>query len=77
MMTSQVLRVLESRGLVARGPHPEDGRAVALAITDKGAALANRAVAAVEACDDIFFAPLGRGRAAFVDQLHALGLIAG
>jgi DNA-binding MarR family transcriptional regulator len=59
MMTSQVLRVLEARGLVVRAPHPTDGRAWSLQVTARGRALANRAVVAVEACDDAFFAPLG------------------
>ena len=60
MMTSQVLRALESQGLIARSPHPTDRRARALNVTAQGRALANRAVAVVEACDDTFFAPLGR-----------------
>lgn len=59
MMTSQVLRVLETRGLVARAPHPTDGRAWSLQVTARGRSLAYRAVLAVEACDDAFFAPLG------------------
>lgn len=58
MMTSQVLRALESQGLVERRPHPQDGRARALAVTAEGRELANRAVVAVEACDTEFFAPL-------------------
>ncbi|WP_042425914.1 MarR family winged helix-turn-helix transcriptional regulator [Streptacidiphilus anmyonensis] len=59
MMTSQVLRALEGQGLVRRLPHPHDKRARALEVTDEGRALANRAVAAVEACDAEFFAVLG------------------
>jgi DNA-binding MarR family transcriptional regulator len=59
MMTSQVLRTLEERGLVVRAPHPTDRRARALAVTAQGRALANRAVAVVEECDRRFFAPLG------------------
>jgi len=58
MMTSQVLRALEAAGLVERGPHPSDRRARALAVTEEGRALANRAVVAVEACDRAFFAAL-------------------
>ncbi|MGH2905674.1 MAG: MarR family winged helix-turn-helix transcriptional regulator [Solirubrobacterales bacterium] len=72
MMTSQVLRGLEKRGLVERAPHPEDGRARALAPTAAGRALANRAVVAVESCDDEFFAALGRGREPFVRGLRRL-----
>jgi DNA-binding MarR family transcriptional regulator len=59
MMTSQVLRALEKRSLVRREPHPVDRRARALAVTDEGRALANRAVLAVEACDQAFFSTLG------------------
>jgi DNA-binding MarR family transcriptional regulator len=59
MMTSQVLRTLEARSLVQRTAHPTDGRAWSLNVSTKGRALANRAVVAVESCDDAFFAPLG------------------
>jgi DNA-binding MarR family transcriptional regulator len=62
MMTSQVLRSLEERGFVRRGPHPDDGRARALTVTPRGRALANRAVVAVEACDNAFFAVLGKDK---------------
>lgn len=72
MMTSQVLRVLERRGLVERSPHPVDARAVALAVTPAGGALANRAVVAVEACDRAFFGPLGPGVGPFVRALQQL-----
>ncbi|MDX6204238.1 MAG: hypothetical protein QOF39_295 [Frankiales bacterium] len=60
MMTSQVLRALETAGLLTRADHPSDRRAKALAVTAEGRALANRTVKAVEACDAEFFAPLGR-----------------
>ncbi|MDX6257193.1 MAG: hypothetical protein QOJ11_3527 [Frankiales bacterium] len=63
MMTSQVLRALESAGLVVREDHPTDRRAKALTVTTEGRAVANRTVKAVEACDAEFFAPLGNSRA--------------
>lgn len=72
MMTSQVLRSLEAKDLVSRRPHPTDARARAVAVTDVGAALANRAVVSVEAVDDDFFAPLGRQRAQFTAALASL-----
>jgi DNA-binding MarR family transcriptional regulator len=72
MMTSQVLRALEERGLVRRSQHPTDARARALSATKAGVALANRALVAVEACDADFFAPLGRGAGRFATQLRAL-----
>ncbi|MDQ1714900.1 MAG: hypothetical protein QOC60_845 [Frankiaceae bacterium] len=72
MMTSQVLRTLEGLGLIDRSAHPGDKRAWALSVTPAGAALANRANAAVEACDDAFFAALGAKRTAFVAGLQRL-----
>jgi len=72
MMTSQVLRTLEARGLVRRETHPDDGRARAVAVTTQGATLANRAVKAVEACDRSFFAPLGGAERSFADGLAKL-----
>lgn len=72
MMTSQVLRTLESKGLVERRDHPEDRRAKALAPTKAGVDLANRAVAVVERCDTDFFAPLGSRTPAFAGALLRL-----
>ena len=43
MMTSQVLRVLDTKGLVRREPNPTDGRARALTLTPERAAPADRA----------------------------------
>jgi DNA-binding MarR family transcriptional regulator len=72
MMTSQVIRTLVDRGLVDRSPHPEDGRAWTLSVTPSGRKLVNRAIVAVEACDDEFFGRLGRRRAAFTRSLATL-----
>jgi DNA-binding MarR family transcriptional regulator len=72
MMTSQVVRVLESRGWLRRERHPDDGRAFSLRITDAGVALVRRANAAVEQCDEDFFAPLGPRGAAFRVALRTL-----
>jgi DNA-binding MarR family transcriptional regulator len=74
MMTSQVLRTLEERDLVRREPHPSDRRAKALAATEAGRELVNRAIVAVEACDREFFGAVGDdvGRlAALLKQLAA------
>lgn len=56
MMTSQVLRTLEKRGLVTRSPDPADARVKRLTVTPDGARLARRAQAAVEKADRAFFA---------------------
>lgn len=72
MMTSQVLRTLEQKGLVERRDHPSDRRAKSLVPTKAGAALANRAVAVVEACDREFFGPLGSRTTSFTAALRSL-----
>jgi DNA-binding MarR family transcriptional regulator len=55
MMTSQVCRALQERGLLTRNPDPRDSRAVRLELTPAGRALAPEAVEAVEAADEAFF----------------------
>ena len=72
MMTSQVLRTLESRQLVHRPAHPIDRRARAVAVTQAGRDLANRTVVAVEACDAAFFAGLGDALPSFTAALRTL-----
>lgn len=54
-MTSQVLRKLETKGLIQREVDAADTRAKRLRVTDRGAELAGLAVATVEAVDDAFF----------------------
>jgi DNA-binding MarR family transcriptional regulator len=57
-MASQVLRVLEGKGLVERAVDPSDTRAKLLRVTDAGADLAPLAIAAVERADARFFEPV-------------------
>jgi DNA-binding MarR family transcriptional regulator len=54
-MTSEVLRKLEAKGLIVRAVDAADTRARRLRVTEGGAELAQRAVAAVEAADASFF----------------------
>jgi MarR family transcriptional regulator, organic hydroperoxide resistance regulator len=72
MMTSQVLRALEARGLVKRQQHPDDGRAILVSVTTEGVELVNRAIGVVEACDREFFGALGGEVAAFAGGLRVL-----
>jgi DNA-binding MarR family transcriptional regulator len=55
-MTSEVLRKLEDKGLIASRTDPADRRARLIAITPEGVRLAEQAVTAVEAVDVAFFA---------------------
>jgi len=57
-MTSQVLRKLETKGLIRRDVDTADTRAKRLRVTDRGAELAARAIAAVESADTRFFQPV-------------------
>ncbi len=61
MMTSNVLRTLEEKGLIIRKPHPTDTRAKSLAMTSKGLKLAGEVVQVVERIDKEFFIKLGTG----------------
>jgi len=72
MMTSQVLRTLEGKGLVERNAHPGDTRAKILALTKKGRALAWKMVPLVEQADAVFFSALGSQRAGFNRSLRSL-----
>jgi DNA-binding MarR family transcriptional regulator len=54
-MTSQVLSTLEVKGLVRREADPGDARAKLVRVTPRGARLAPRAIAVVEAVDAEFF----------------------
>jgi DNA-binding MarR family transcriptional regulator len=72
MMTSQVLRVLEAKGLVERSPHPSDARARALTVTPEGARLANHANSVVEAADRRFFGELAGEQPTFTALLRRL-----
>jgi|WetSurMetagenome_2_1015567.scaffolds.fasta_scaffold46835_3 DNA-binding MarR family transcriptional regulator len=63
MMTSNVLRTLEGKGLLVRNAHPIDSRAKALSITEQGRTLVVPAIQTVEEIDQIFFQKLGEDMA--------------
>ncbi|MDQ6821549.1 MAG: MarR family winged helix-turn-helix transcriptional regulator [Actinomycetota bacterium] len=72
MMTSQVIRKLEARGLLERAIDPLDARTRRLQMTARARAGVASALADVEAADDDYFAPIGDGRDAFLDALCRL-----
>ena len=72
MMTSNVLRTLEAKGLLTRDAHPTDMRAKSLTITDAGRALAAETVRVVETIDREFFDKLGANVQRFNQDLQAL-----
>ncbi|HSE77541.1 MAG TPA: MarR family transcriptional regulator [Alphaproteobacteria bacterium] len=72
MMTSQILRILERRRLVARATVANDARARHVRLTAEGESVAARARAVLGEAIDAFFAPLGPQRGAFAAALGQL-----
>jgi DNA-binding MarR family transcriptional regulator len=72
MMTSQVVRRLEGRDLLARAADTGDARVRRLAMTAQGSSVIARALPAVEAADQEYFQALGRRQAAFTKDLLTL-----
>jgi len=72
MMTSNVVRTLEKKGLIVRQEHPTDSRAKMLEITQKGRELLKEAVPVVEETDRLFFDELGYMEDLFRNTLQEL-----
>lgn len=70
-MTSEVLRKLEAKGLIVRTVDVADTRARKLRVTERGAELAVRTIAVVEAVDAAFFRATP-DPAALLDMLRPL-----
>jgi DNA-binding MarR family transcriptional regulator len=58
-MTSEVVRKLAAKGLLARETDPRDTRALRLRITPDGERVARQAIDEVERADQAFFRPAG------------------
>lgn len=71
MMTSQVVRALEARGLITRASDPADARVKRLSVTETGRRVAEQAVAVVESADADFFARAHNPRQ-LLEVLHQL-----
>ena len=70
---SQIVRGLETRGLLTRPPHPLDRRARALSLTEAGLGLARDSSAIVRGINDLFFGVIAREqRAALTEILETL-----
>lgn len=72
MMTSQVVRTLEEKGLVTRTVHPTDTRAKAVSLTAEGHKIAQQALSVVETVDEQFFQGLGSQVSTFVGLMQFL-----
>lgn len=72
MMTSQVVRTLEEKGLLTRTVHPTDMRAKVVSLTTEGREVAQRALTVVEAVDAQFFEILGGQASTFLRLMQQL-----
>lgn len=72
MMTSQVVRTLEEKGLLTRTVHPTDTRARVVALTAEGRKIAQQAMAVVETADEQFFRELGGQTSDLVRSMQLL-----
>jgi DNA-binding MarR family transcriptional regulator len=76
LYVSKLARSLEAAGLVERAGDPHDTRAVRLALTDRGRAVATEATGAVRRLQEQLTAPLGGLKnprtKALIEALHTL-----
>jgi DNA-binding MarR family transcriptional regulator len=72
MMTSQVARTLEEKGLVTRTVHPTDTRARVVSLTAEGRRVAQQAMTVVETVDEQFFQQLAGQASTFVRLMQHL-----
>ncbi|MBS5080518.1 MAG: winged helix-turn-helix transcriptional regulator [Clostridiales bacterium] len=72
MSVSQIINLLEKKGLITRKEHSKDTRAKSVYITTKGQDILNNALPIVESIDIKFFGALGKNEKVFIDLLHSL-----
>ena len=72
MMTSQVLRKLESKGLVSKTPSESDTRSNVVMLTEKGAEKVAKSLEIAENVDSDFFRSLRGNYSEFLLELGAL-----
>jgi DNA-binding MarR family transcriptional regulator len=72
MMTSQVLRKLEARGLISRKASESDSRANLLRLTERGADLTAKALSLVQSVESDFFGKLGGRRDSLKESFESL-----
>jgi DNA-binding MarR family transcriptional regulator len=72
MMTSDVLKTLESKKLVIRYPNQEDRRSNSIKITEKGATLISKIFVQVYKADVKFFQILGDDIKSFTETMEKL-----
>jgi DNA-binding MarR family transcriptional regulator len=74
-MASEVVRSLQSKGLVVRGEHPTDRRAHRLLLTEAGEQMYHEGRKAVIPVKEAFFAPLGDDAKILAGMLEKLAQV--
>lgn len=72
MMTSEVVRTLEEKGLITRAVHPDDPRARIVSLTAEGRSIVQQAMALVEEVDEQFFKESGEQAPTFLHLMQQL-----
>jgi len=72
MTVSQIVALLEKKGLLFRRPHPLDSRARSLSVSETGWNTLTAAIPLVEAVDHKFFGVLGEGQNTLMTLLKTL-----
>ncbi len=72
MMTSQVLRTLESKGLIKRHRELSDPRAFSLCLTDEGRSATKKALEIVASVDESFFRDIAPNKTMLMSVLKEL-----
>jgi DNA-binding MarR family transcriptional regulator len=72
MVTSNVLRTLQKKGLLTRAEHETDTRAKSVVMTEAGKKLLTEAIKLVEQIDEEFFSKLGKKQDAFAKDMLTL-----
>lgn len=73
---SQIIKLLEKNGLIARNEHTRDTRAKSVTLTEKGQEMLKQALPVVEKIDIAFFGSLGKNEGKFINFLHQLNGLA-
>jgi DNA-binding MarR family transcriptional regulator len=73
MMVSDVVKALETKKMILRKPHPQDGRSFSISLTESAKQQFRKAVPIVENTDENFFGTLSsKQRSAFLEALITL-----
>lgn len=72
MSVSQILILLEKKGIIERRAHSKDTRANAILLTPKGSEVMMKALPIVEEIDNLFFGSLGEREVPFQSFLNTL-----